>query len=529
MRWKNKLPHNQNGGTHDGKQRIAKNTMMLYFRQILIMLVSLYTVRVVLNTLGEEDYGIYNVVAGVVTMFGFLSGAMTSATQRYFSFAIGQGDYKQLQKTFNLSLIIYIIIGVLVLLFSETIGLWFLHKKLLISMERIGAARFVYQFSIISFLLTLITTPYMAIIIAYENMDIYAYVGILEAILKLGIVYILQLRIFSFDLLKLYGFLLFFVTFTHTVVYRVICNIKYHECKFVFYFDGKLLREITSYTGWNLFGSFVGIFRIQMINILMNQFFGPLVIASRSIALTVNNAVGSFSSNFSIAIHPQIIKNYAARQESKMLSLVFYGSKFTYLLVYLFALPLLVETPMILTIWLKNLPEHVILFTRLAVIDVLIDSISYPIVTAAQATGKIRLYQSIVGSILLLNLPVSWIFLLFGAPAYSVMYVAICISLTAFMSRIIILKRLIKYSLVQFIKTVIIPILIISLVSVILPIILCFILEQSFFRLFIVVCTSIFFTCGFVYLVGLNKIEKKMIKKAILNKFNRLNKNDTCR
>ncbi len=334
--------------------RIAKNTLMLYFRQILIMLVSLYTVRVVLETLGAEDYGIYNVVAGVVTMFGFLSTAMATASQRYFSFEIGRGDFEQLRKIFSLSLLVYFLIAILVLLLAETIGLWFVNNKLVISSDRKSAALWVYQISILSFLFTIITTPYMAMIIAREDMNIYAFVSIIETILKLGVVFIL--RLISWDKLVLYGILMLGVTLIITIIYQTICVKKYQECKFRFYWDNVIFKEITSYTGWNMFGASVGVFKNQMVNIVLNQFFNPVVIASRSIAVSVNTAVSSFSHNFSTAIRPQIIKNYATEQKEIMLSLMFRGIKGTYLLMYLFVLPMIFEAPVILKLWLKNPP-----------------------------------------------------------------------------------------------------------------------------------------------------------------------------
>jgi O-antigen/teichoic acid export membrane protein len=496
--------------------RIAKNTLMLYFRQVLIMLVSLYTVRVVLETLGVEDYGIYHVVAGIVTMFGFISNSMASASQRYFSYELGRGDYDQLKKIFSLTLLIYIFIAVLILLLAETIGLWFTNNKLVIPVERKVAALWVYQFSIISFLFTIMTSPYMAMIIAHENMNIYAYVSIIEVLLKLGMVFVL--RFISWDKLILYGILMLAVVIINTAIYRTICIRKYKECTFSFYWNKILFKEIVSYSGWNMFGASTNILKIQGVNILLNQFFSPIVVAARSIATTVDNAAMSFSNNFNTAIRPQIIKSYAVGEKERMLLLMFRGSKGSYLLMYLFALPLVLEMPIVLDLWLKNLPEHAVLFTRLILFDALINSISFPLMATAQATGKIKLYQSVVGGILLLNVPVSWIILLLGAPPYSVLIIAIGLTIIAGTTRLLILKRLIDYSIKQFLKVVMVPIFFISLTSAILPIVSCYILVQNIARLFIVIVLSIISTGFFSYLIGFNTNERKMIKNSV-NKY----------
>lgn len=289
--------------------RIAKNTLMLYFRQILIMLVSLYTVRVVLETLGAEDYGIYNVVAGVVTMFGFLSNSMAGASQRYLSFEIGRGDFERLKTIFSLSLTIFILIAVIIVLLAETVGLWFITNKLIIPSERRIVAYWVYQFSIISFVFTILTTPYMASIIAHEDMNIYAYVSIVEAMLKLGIVFVLN--IIPFDKLQIYGILLCITTFINTAIYRIICTAKYKECQFKIYWNNILFKDIIGYTGWTLLGVLADIFKKQAITILLNQMFNPLVVAARSIAFTITGAVNSFFNQFMMALRPQIVKSYA--------------------------------------------------------------------------------------------------------------------------------------------------------------------------------------------------------------------------
>ena len=513
---KNKSTGHESTRYQSSTKRIAKNTLMLYFRQILIMLVSLYTVRVVLNTLGAEDYGIYNVVAGVVTMFSFLSGAMATASQRYFAFEMGKGNEEGLQKIFSVTMIIYVLLALIIMLLAETVGLWFVNTKLVIPTERMVAARWIYRFAILSFMVTLLTTPYMASIIAHENMNVYAYVSIVEVALKLGVVFLLQ--VLPYDKLIVYGGLLLFVACINTGLYRGYCKKHYLECRFRLVWDKVLFKEMVSYSGWNLFGASVGIVKNQIINILLNLFFGPLVNAARAVSAQVNSAIVSFSQNFSTAMRPQIIKSYAAENYEETMQLVFRGCKGTFFLMYLFALPLMIEMPYVLKLWLKEPPELSVLFTRLALLDALIDSISYPIMTLAQATGKIKLYQGVVGGVLLLNLPVSYCALRLGAPAYSVMIVAAGITLLAFIIRLYIVRRLTRISLVQFVTKTALPVLAVAVCAGILPVMTNGRLSQGMLRLCVTVVISCCSTALFVWFIGLSGEERVSVSGVIRRK-----------
>ncbi len=489
--------------------RIAKNTLLLYFRQILIMLVSLYTVRVVLKVLGEEDYGIYNVVAGVVTMFGFLSGAMATASQRYFAFDLGKEDYEHLKTTFSVTFQIYILLAVTIVVLAETIGLWFVMHKLIIPPDRLTAAIWIYQAAVFSFLLTLIATPYMASIIAHENMNIYAYVSIVEAVLKLAIVFLLQ--VLDYDKLILYALLLTSVGTITTAIYRTYCKKNYSECKFQYVKDKVLFKELVSYSGWNLFGASIGVIKNQIINILLNLYFGVVVNAARAIASQVYNAVTSFSQNFNTALRPPIVKTYAAGEKDETMTLVFRGCKFTYFLMYVFALPLILEMNIVLKLWLETPPNYAVIFTSLVLVDAVIDSISYPLMALAQATGKIRFYQSVVGGILMLNLPISWVTLKLGAPAYSVMIVAIVITFAAAIVRLFIVKRLAQFSIKQFITKSALPCILVSVLTAILPLIIVLNLEENFLRLCITTCVSVISMCLCVLFLGMSKVEREMV------------------
>jgi O-antigen/teichoic acid export membrane protein len=457
-------------------------------------------VRVVLNTLGAEGYGIYNVVAGVVTMFGFLSGTMATASQRYFSFEIGRGDFERLKRIFSLSLLIYALVALIVLLLAETVGFWFINNRLIIPPERMRAARWIYQFSIISFVFTIVASPFMAAIIAREDMNIYAAVSIVEAALKLGIVFLL--RIIPLDKLQLYGILLCAITVINTGLYRAICKLKYQECKFRFYWNRELFKELIGFTGWNLFGSAGSIAKNQMINILLNQFFSPLTVTARGIASSVCSAAMNLSNNFSMAIRPYIIKSYASGQKD-VLSFVFLGTKIMFFLMYIFTLPL------VLLLWLGSYPKYTIIFTQMALIDVLIDSVSYPITAVVQATGMVKWYLLFVTIIQLLNFPFSLLLLMFNMPAYSVMIVMIVITSAMLLARIIILKKIINYSVKQFAKIVIIPLFIVTILSTMIPVTIHNILAQGVLRLFAVTLVSIMSISAAMFFIGLNRNERE--------------------
>jgi Na+-driven multidrug efflux pump len=478
------------------------------------MLVSLYTVRVALEVLGAEDYGIYNVVAGMVAMFSLLGNSMSIASQRYFAFEIGLGNFENLKKIFNLNLLIYILIAIIGLLFAETVGLWFISNKLTIILERKIAAVRVYHFSVVSCLFTILRIPYMAMIIAHEEMGIYTYVSITDAVLKLAVVFLL--RFIMLDKLQLYGFLMCCITVINTVIYMAICY-KYQKCNFDFYWNKNLFKEIIIYSGYSLYGEIANFSRNYVVNILLNQFFNPIVVSARGIALSIKYAVYSFSNSFSVALRPQIIKTYAVNRIDEMFKLTFFGSKAMFFLLYIFILPLILEAPIILSIWLKSTPDNTALFVRLVLIDVLIEA-SNPIASVARATGKIRLYGLTAGTIRLLNLPLSWMLLLMGKPAYSVFVAAIFFSIIGYIANLLVIKRLVKFSIKEYLFTVIFPSFLVVLVSGVPSFFFHVIIERGFLRLFLVTVISFIFTCGSMYAFGLNKIERKRINKIILFK-----------
>ena len=497
----------------ENNKRIAKNTLLLYIRMFFIMAVSLFTSRIILKTLGVEDFGIYNVVAGVVSMMGVLNGAMSSATTRYLTIEIGKGNMDALKKTFTVCFHTYILMGLIFFLLAETIGLWFINTHLIIPENRIIAANWVFQCSIFSVLNTLMVNPYNAVIIAHERMNIYAYVGILEVILKLAIVYALMIS--PIDRLIFYGILYLLTSIVVTMVYRIYCLRHFEECHMMKYSDKKLFKQLLTFSGWTLFGSVATMVKGQGLNILLNMFFNPSVNASRGIAYQVNTAITQFSNNFYTAVRPQVTKYYAQNDLVNMFKLVFRSSKMTYYLLLLISLPIVVEAPIIIDLWLGQRPEYVVEFLRLIIIISAIDAMAAPIMTTANATGKIALYQFLMGVITILNLPISYTFLKFGFSPIIVFEVSLVLTIVCFFTRLWIVKRLVMFPVWKYVKDVVFVIVIVTIFSSLIPVFVYNLLNQSFLNAIIVCFTCILSTMIFIYAIGLKRDERKFVLNFI--------------
>lgn len=484
---------------------------------LLILGVSLYTSRIVLEALGVVDFGIYNVVGGVVFMLAFLTSSMTAATQRFISFELGKNDLTKLNKIFCMSINIHVILAFLILLLAETLGLWFLNSKLTIPADRMAAANWVYQFSILSFLISIIGVPYSATIIAHERIKIYAYISIIEAMLKL--ITVLALLWIEFDKLKMYAVFISFVSLVTLAIYKIYCKRNFPSTIYTFMWDKRLFNTLLNYSGWNLFGGLAGVTMGQGVNILLNIFFGPTVNAAKGISGQVKGAINMVVTNFQVAIGPQIIKSYAINDIKYMHQIMFMGSKFSFYLLYACSLPILLETEMVLNIWLTKVPAYTIIFVQLAIVNVLIDSVSGSLMTGAQASGVIKKYQSIVGGFLLMNLPLSYIFLLKGFPPQTTFFISIIISVFALYARLFILKSLINLSVKKFFKEIILPIIIVSIVSLIIPLIVRSFFQISIYRVLIIGLFSIASVLTTIYLVGLSSLEKNFLKVKIVNQY----------
>ncbi|QTV06634.1 lipopolysaccharide biosynthesis protein [Faecalibacter bovis] len=498
-------------------KKIAKNALFLYFRMFLTMGVGLYTSRIVLQTLGVEDYGIYGLVGGIVTMFSFLNSAMSSATQRYLSFDIGKGDSIKLQQTFNATLNIHILIAGIIFILAETIGLWFVNYQLNIPTDRLNAANWVYQFSILTFVLGVLQVPYNALLIAREHMNVYAYISILEAILKLIIVLILVK--FGQDKLILYAVLTFTVSFIIRMLYKIYCKKNFKESVYKFYYDKAFYKELLSYSGWSLFGNIAAIARSQGSNILLNLFFGPVANAAYSLTVMVQGIIGSFVGNFQTALNPQITKNYAKGEVDTALNLIFKSSKYSFFAMFILIVPFLYNVDYVMYLWLGEVPPYAIEFIKLALIYSLIETISNPLMIGAQATGRIKWYQIIIGSFIFLTLPITWGLLKIKLDPNIGYYVLIGNSIIALIFRIIFLKNMIALKILDFFKKVLLPIIFVTLISGIIILSFEFKFNTSPFMQLLINCIIISIIVLFIILIiGMDKLERKYLVDILKNK-----------
>lgn len=479
---------------------------MLYVRMLFSMIVSLYTSRVVLQTLGVEDYGIFNVVGGVITMFTFINAAMVSSTQRYLNFELAKGNSQRLRSVFNTSLQIHGLIAIAIIVLGETLGLWFVLNKLVIPEPRMTAALWVYQCSILACCVTILSAPYNADIIAHEKMSAFAYISILEVSLKLLIVYLLLVS--PIDKLIAYAILTLSVQLLIRFIYSRYCHKHFEESYIEFNFNKELFKEMSGFAGWSFFGNLAAILYTQGLNMMLNIFFGPVVNAARGIAVQVQSAVQQFVSGFQTALNPQITKNYAVGNLEQMHNLMFRSARFSFLLLFFLSLPVLLETDFLLTVWLKNVPDNAVIFTQIMICISLIYTTSNPCVIANQATGKVKVYQMVVGGILLTILPISYILLKLGAPAYSVFIVHFCVETVAQFSRMFMLRKLINLPLWQYMKNIYIPIICTVAVAVILPILVRMQFEEGWLRFIVVGFTCVLSVGISAFFIGFTKNER---------------------
>lgn len=497
----------------ENTKRIAKNTLMLYFRMLFLMIITLYTSRIKLQALGVEDFGILNVVGGFVVMFAVVSKSLSSAASRFLNFEMGKGKNGRLSTVFSTILVIHIALAVIIAILTEGLGVWFVNNKMVIPHERLGAANWVFQFSVLTFCFNLITVPYNATIIAHEQMKIYAYIGLLEGVVKLLICYLILIS--PIDRLVFYSFLMFLLQFIVRNIYRLYCRKHYPETKQGIVYDKTLLKEVFSFAGWNTIGASANILRNQGISILLNLFGGPVINAARGVANQVLHAIEGFVSNFLVAINPQITKSYARGDRNYMIMLVFRSSRLSYFMMLLLGLPIFLNTDYILRLWLKTVPEYSVIFVQLTLIFHMIEVISRPLVTVQLATGNIRNYQLIVGGLSLMNLPVSYVLLKLGAIPEVVYFVAITLSVCMLIARLIMLRKMIDFDVLSFIKNVIINVLIVTVVSAPLPWLLSKHMDESFLSLCIVTAACLLISGLTVYFIGFTKDERTLAVKAM--------------
>lgn len=501
----------------ENTKRIAKNTLMLYGRMLFSMVVSLYTSRVILNALGVVDYGIYGVVGGFVSMFSLISSSLSSAVSRFLTFELGRGDKDRLHNAFSTSLLIHIVLAVIVLIVSETVGVWFLNNKMTIPAERLYAANWVFQASIISFMFGLFSVPYNASIVSHEKMSAFAYIGILDITLKLFVVLFIAHAHWRFDKLIIYSVLLVAVSIMIQCIYLVYCRKHFDECRLKIGFNKEFWKEISAFSVWNFIGCTAGILKDQGINVLLNIFVGPVLNAARGIAGSVNSAVSGFASNFMTALRPQITKSYASGDMKYSHFLVERGARFSFYILLFFAIPILLETEFVLTVWLKQYPDHSLNFARLVLILSLIDSLSNTLIILQNATGKIRNYQLVVGSILLLNFPLSYVVLKIGLAPESTYIVAISVAICCMIARLMFVRKSAMFPMEEFLRKVVLNVIAVTICAIILPFVLHKVLPYGWERFLVVGLTSVIATTIAVLFVGCNKNERNFILEKALS------------
>lgn len=494
-------------------KRIAKNTLLLYARMLFIMIIQLYTSRIVLNTLGVSDYGIYNVVGGVVTMLGFLNGTMSAATQRYITYELGRGNFKRLRIVFSTTLQIHTLISIVVILLAETVGLWFLNNKMQIPLDRYTAAFWVYQCSIFASIITIMSVPYNSVIIAHEKMSAFAYISILEVILKLIIVYLLMLS--PIDQLIFYAILILIVQIVIRLCYSYYCNKHFSESKYKHHFNKKLFKEMTYFATWNLVPNIVAVLNSQGINLILNMFFGPVVNAARGIANQVQNAMNQFCANFQMAINPQIVKSYAAKEYDRTHLLMYRSARFSFYLLFIMVLPMMLEMNSILALWLKTVPNNTTIFLRIMLCCILLWTFTNPMCEVAYATGNIKRMNMICSFITLLALPSSWFAFKLDAPPYWAFLFIFLFEFISFIARMFILRSLTKFSIKSFTKEVLIRTFLVTCFASILPLTLCQYMDSSILRMILTIFLSIICIAIVGYILGITKDERSFINQKI--------------
>lgn len=499
-------------------KRIAKNTLFLYIRLLFAMAVGLYTSRVILAVLGSDDFGLYGVVGSIVVMFSFLNSSMAGATSRFLTYELGRQDYDKLKKTFSAALTIHIVIAVIVVLFGETVGLWYLENKMVIPSGRIIAARWVYHLSLLSAVITITQVPYSATIIAREKMSVYAYIEIFKTLLQLGIVFLLMIG--DFDKLILYAILTVCVSLVVTLIYRWYCISRYPECKYTFHYDSAIIKPMLSFSGWNLYSNLSRQAQSNGVNVILNLFFGTAVNAAYGIGHQLSNAVYSFISNFTLATKPQIIKYYSKGQIREMESLMNSSTRYSFLMLFTLSMPVIMEIDFILKIWLKNVPEHTAVFGRLFLVMMLLEVFRLNLNYAIQATNRIK-EASIVGGTLFLLIPaIAYIALKLGSQIiYLPLLIAIGVYILIIISRLIIAKKLIpQLSISRYCRNVLLLSAITSLAGFVIPFCVHYFMEEGWTRLILTCTSSVASMAIATYYLGMGKAMRQKVKNVIFQR-----------
>lgn len=503
----------------NNSKRIAKNSLYLFFRMFLVLAVGLYTSRIVLGALGVEDYGLYNVVGSVVVLFGFLQQALNNATYRYLAYGIGTGNIDELRNTFSMAINAHLILAGIILFLCETFGLWFLHNKLVIPVERIDAANFAYQMSVLCCCVNIIKTPYNSSIIAHEKMNFYAYTSIIEVVLRLLIVYLLMMG--DFDKLELYSFLTLIVTIFMLFWYYIQCKRIFSECHYKRHWDGTLIKDMVKYSGLSIIVNMVDVCVNQSVIFFFNIFFGLVANAALGIANQVNSQLTNFLNSFTQSYGPQIIKSYASGEKDYFLKLIFSSSKFSYYLLLVASVPVLMNIDFILDLWLKNPPEGAGVFFAVVVWYSLIDAYSAPLWTGVHATGNIKGHQILMASIKILNIPLAYVLLKFGCPAWSALLLKVLLNIVCSIVRPCYVSKLYGLPLFKYVKEVFGVVYFTTAVMLPIPFYIASQMADGWQKFFLTSGAFLLIAIPVIYFVGLNKKEKGVLRNAVVNKIKR--------
>ena len=482
---------------------------MLYIRALFVMVISLYTSRVVLQVLGVENYGVYQVVGGLVAMFSVISSSLSAAISRFITFEIGRGDMERLKRIFSTSIIIQLCISLIVVVAVEIIGLWFMHSKMQIPDGRMEAAEWVLHCSALTFCINLLSIPYNACIIAHEHMKAFAYVSVLDALLKLGILFLIAYS--PIDSLVTYAILLTVVAALIRLAYTVYCHRHFEETKTRLLFDKGIFKEMFGFSGWSFFNNTSFILNNQGVSMLMNVFFGVAVNAARGIAIQVESQVLQFVNNFTTALNPQITKSYANGDLDNMYKLVCRGAKFSFFSMLILSLPIILEAHQILSIWLTKVPEHTVIFVQLSMIMGMCDCIGTTGYTACMATGRLKRYSLTLTPLIVLEFPLSWLLFYYGASVESSYYLYIVIKLLVLFVRMYLMKRLIGLNCFMYIKEVFFPIILTTLFAIIIPVLIVVFMEENISRFMILLVVSTMSVMISVLYLGMTQTERNMI------------------
>lgn len=496
--------------------------MLLYIRMLVLMLISFFTARVTLNALGVEDYGINNVVGGLVSLFSLFTNSMTAATSRFITFTLGENEDVKLNRVFSTSINLHMIFALIIIVLLEAGGVWFLNHKMVIPAEKMIAANWVFQFSILGFAISLISIPYNACIVAHERMSAFAYMTILDGVFKLIIAF--SILYFDGTRLILYSLLGLVFTAINRLLYYFYCKRNFKECTYHKIWDTSLNKEIFSFSGWNFIGAASGVLRDQGVNVLLNLFCGPAVNAAQGIAMQVRSVITQFAQNFTTALNPQITKSFAAGERLQSFQMVFRGSRISYFLLMFLGLPIIIETDFILVVWLKLVPDYTVIFVRLMLIYTLVESLSFTMITLMLATGKIRNYQIAVGGCQMLNFPLSYLFLRLGVEPQVTIIISIVVATTCMLLRFVMLRKMVVFPVWDFVKSVLGRVFVVTAVSSPLPWLISWSMQEGWARLLLCVSAS-FISAGMaIYYIGLTSQERKQLVQLLKNKLSNANR-----